>query len=247
MTVFRRAPTVAFVGAKGGTLKTASVAAVAHLFAKIGLRTVMVDGDPQGSLTKRSGFARVPEPLVAAPVLVEYEGEPPLDLHLIRGGRANEALDMDTARAHIEGAYALAPDVVVIDTPPALGPITLASIGLSDVVVVPAQPGIESLEGLIDILPLAGRAGVPVRVLMTMVHPKSNLLRWMVKQLDEHAPGTRMGPIVPFEMASGESALFSLPVTVSAPRSRGGEAYCVVAGELAALLALESVAARGAA
>ncbi|HEX8212550.1 MAG TPA: ParA family protein [Longimicrobium sp.] len=231
---------VAFVGAKGGTLKTASVAAVAHLAAKAGLRVVMVDGDPQADLTSRSGFARVADPLTAELVPVQFQGEPEMDLRLLRGGRSMEAADVSVAERHIRRAVETGADLVVIDTPPALGPITTASIRASGLVVIPAMPGKESLERSHDVISLA-RAGkrVPVvRILLTLAHLQSNLFRWMVEQVDALYPGARMRPVIPYEMPAGEAALFEVPVTVSAPKSRSSLAYCEVSADVIQRLGL---------
>ena len=225
---------LSFIGAKGGTLKTASVAAVAHVIAKAGLRVVMVDGDPQADLTSRSGFARVADPLAAEPVRVQYDGEPPLDLWLLRSGRSLEAADLDSMRRHLERAAALDVDLVVVDTPPALGPITTAALGASSLVIIPAMPGKESLERANDVITLAHLQADPpdIRILVTLAHLQSNLFRWMQEQLDELYPQSRIPSVVPYEMPAGEAALFEVPVTVSSPRSRSAAAYCDVAAEV---------------
>lgn len=241
---------LSFIGAKGGTLKTASTAAVAHVIAKAGLRVVMADMDPQADLTSRSGFTRVADPITADPVQVQYEGEPALDLWLLRGGRSMEGADLDTARRHLARAAALGADLVVVDTPPALGPLTTAAVRDASFVIIPAMPGKESLERTHDVMTLAGLhpPAPPIRVLLTLAHLQSNLFGWMRDQLDEHYPGTRMTPVVPYEMPAGESALFEVPVTVSAPRSRSARAYCDVAAEVLGRLRLErQPAAAGAA
>lgn len=239
---------LSFIGAKGGTLKTASVAAVAHVIAKAGLRVVMVDGDPQADLTSRSGFARVADPLAAEPVRVQYDGEPAMDLWLLRSGRSLEGADLDAFRRHLDRAAALDADLVVADTPPALGPITVATLRASSLVVIPAMPGKESLERANDVITLARMQGDPpaVRILVTLAHLQSNLFRWMQEQLDDLYPGTRISSVVPYEMPAGEAALFEVPVTVSAPRSRSSAAYCDLAAEVLVRLELADGSSRGA-
>ena len=225
---------LSFIGAKGGTLKTASVAAVAHVIAKAGLRVVMVDGDPQADLTSRSGFARVADPLGADPVRVQYDGEPPLDLWLLRSGRSLEGADLDSFRRQLERAAELEVDLVVVDTPPALGPITTATLRASSLVIIPAMPGKESLERANDVITLAQMQPDPpaIRILVTLAHLQSNLFRWMQEQLDELYPRTRISSVVPYEMPAGEAALFEVPVTVSSPRSRSAATYRDVAAEV---------------
>jgi chromosome partitioning protein len=231
---------VSFVGAKGGTLKTASVAAVAHVIARTGLRVVMVDGDPQADLTSRSGFARVADPLSADPVRVQYQGEPEMDLWLLRSGRFMEGADLEVSRRHLARAKDLSPGLVVVDTPPALGPITTAALRESSLVIIPAMPGKESLERAHDVITLAKLQPTPptIRILLTLAHMQSNLYRWMQEQVDDHYPATRMDPVVPYEMPAGEAALFETPVTVSAPRSKSARAYVEVAAEVLTRLQL---------
>jgi chromosome partitioning protein len=239
---------LSFIGAKGGTLKTASVAAVAHVIAKAGLRVAMVDGDPQADLTSRSGFSRVADPLAADPVRVQYEGEPPLDLWLLRSGRSLEGADLDAFRRHLLRAAGLDVDLVVVDTPPALGPITTATLRASDLIIIPAMPGKESLERANDVITLARQQPdpPPIRILVTLAHLQSNLFRWMQEQLDDLYPEARIASVVPYEMPAGEAALFEVPVTVSSPRSRSSATYCDVAAEVLVRLDLADGSPRAA-
>jgi chromosome partitioning protein len=217
---------LSLVGAKGGTLKTASVASIAHKAAQAGLCVDMVDADPQADLTSRSGFDRVFDPLSAPPVAVSYADEPSLALRLLRGGRSMEGADFAAAARQIARAVELGGDLVVIDTPPALGPLTTAAIAASDLVLVPAVPGKESLERINDVLTVARAHGNPaVRVMLTLVNRRSNLLQWMRREVETRYPGVQISPVIPFEMSGGEAALYETPVTIYAPRSHNAAAY----------------------
>jgi chromosome partitioning protein len=225
---------VSFIGAKGGTLKTASTAAVAHIMARSGYRTVMIDLDPQGDLTTRSNFSRVADPFSAEPVAVRFEGEPELPLWLLRGGRSMEAADLEAVRRHVMRAERLEPDVVIIDTPPALGPATRTAAAMAAFVLIPSEPGKESLMRAHDVISIAtgdGRDPV-IRILLTKANVQTNLYRWMVENVDELYPELRTPVVVPHEVAAAESAVFDRPVTVSAPRSRSAMAYCAVAADV---------------
>lgn len=238
---------LSFIGAKGGTLKTASAAAVAHVLSKTGLRVVMVDLDPQGDLTTRSAFSRVADPLTADPVVVRYEGEPELPLWLLRGGRSMEAADADAIYRHLERAQALDPDLVVIDTPPALGPATRAAAAAAAFVIIPSEPGKESLTRAHDVISMAtegGRSPI-IRILLTKANVQTNLYRWMVENVDELYPKLRSRYVVPHETSAAESAVFDRPVTVSAPKSRSSQAYCDIAAEVIGRLGIESRAIVG--
>jgi chromosome partitioning protein len=220
------------VGAKGGTLKSSTVAALADLASAAAWRVVMVDGDPQSDLTSRSGFARVADPLGAEPVVVAG-GEEGGGIRLLRGGRSLEAADLAAAAGHLARAAALGADLVLVDTPPALGPLTTAAIRASDLVLVPAVPGKESLEHIHDVLAVARVSGDPaVRVVLTLAHRRSQLVRWMREEVDALYPGLRLEPVLPFEVAAGEAALYERPVTAYAPRSHNAAAYRALAAIL---------------
>lgn len=227
-------PLVSFVGAKGGTLKSASAAAVAHVVAATGIRVMLLDGDPQADLTRRSNFARVARPLEAEPVRVTMEREPTMDLQLLRGGRSLEGESLPLVRQHIRRALNGSAQLVIADTPPAIGVITTAAIEASSMIIIPSQPGIESLERIGDVLETVQRVNqdCPVRILITMANLQSNVYHLMVEQVDRTYPGMRMDPVIPFEMAANESGFFRLPVTVTAPKSRAAMAYCDVAVEV---------------
>lgn len=233
---------VSFIGAKGGTLKTASAAAVAHVIAKAGVRVLMVDLDPQGDLTTRSGFSRVADPLAAEVVRVRYDGEPELPLWLLRGGRSMEAADYAAVMAHLARAGAADPDLIVVDTPPALGPATRAAAAAAAYVLIPSEPGKESLMRAHDVITIArdgGREPI-IRLLLTKANQQTNLYRWMVENVDALYPALRSPHVIPHETAAAESAIFDRPVTVSAPRSRSAAAYCDVAADILGRLGVES-------
>jgi chromosome partitioning protein len=229
---------ISVVGAKGGTLKTASVAALAHLLAARGERVLMVDADPQADLTSRSGHARVSDPLDAPAVEVRFGRGEPLPLLLLRGGRAMEGADFHSVAALLGRAASLA-EVVLVDTPPALGPATAAAIRRSDLVLVPAVPGKESVERIHDILAVARGQGEPtVRLVITLGRTRSRLLQWMREELDAYYPGLRLPHEIPAEVAAAEAALYEQPVTLFAARSRSAEGYRGLVEEMGRLVRL---------
>ena len=238
---------LALIGAKGGTLKTASAAAVAHVVAKTGLRVVMIDLDPQGDLTTRSNFTRVADPLSAPPVQVHFDGEPEMPLWLLRGGRSLEAADTDAVRRHLARAEELNPALVVVDTPPALGPATRATAAAADYVLIPSEPGKESLLRAHDVITIAtdgGRSPI-VRILLTKANVHTNLFRWMIDNVDELYPKLRSPHVIPHETAAAESAIFDRPVTVSSPRSKSAQTYCDIAADVIGRLGIELTAPAG--
>lgn len=231
------------VGAKGGTLKTSTVAALGHYFAASGLNVAMLDGDPQGTLTRRSNYSRHEDPLGAEPVALQADRTPgtPGRLVLLPGGRRLEAASEEEMAAHIRRANSLGTDVVLLDTPPALGPIVRASLRAADLVLVPCSPGMEALEGYGDMLEASTSLSprTPVRALIVLAHRRSRILRWTIAQYKDAFPGALLADIViPIEMAAAEAGTVRRPVTGCAPRSRTARAYRTLARAVAAELGL---------
>lgn len=216
----------AVVGAKGGTTKTATVAALGEVLSSLGLSVVLVDCDPQGSLTRRTGYARVPAPLQADPVSLPCAASKGV-LQLFRGGRALEVADEQAVDSHIHRARALEAHIVIIDTPPALGPIVRAAMRPADLILVPCTPGSEALDGMRDIMSIASSLSpdAVVRGFLALVHTRSRLFAWSVAAFDEQFPGLRYQASIPSEVAAGEAGTLGMSVTASTPASRSARAY----------------------
>ncbi|HWV58637.1 MAG TPA: ParA family protein [Longimicrobiales bacterium] len=229
--------TIAFVGAKGGTLKSSSVAAVGHLYAAAGLKVTLMDADPQGTLTRRCGLRRSPDPLGDDPVLLGLGTDLPATsrLCLLPGGRALEAADEYKIATHLDRARSGNADLVLVDTPPTLGPVVRASLRAADLVVVPSPPGLEALDGYGDIRAAAEALGhgVPIRAVVVLAHTRSRILRWTIDEFGRAFPGVLYDVIVPIEMAAAEAGTMRQPVTHYAPRSRSAAAYRALARDMA--------------
>lgn len=227
----------AIIGAKGGTGKTSSAVNLAHLLSRVGRTVVIVDADPQGSLTRRCGVDRVPDPLTAVPVEVPMAAEDAQfqagRVVLMPGGRRMEHAVGDDVLHHLSRAQSLG-DLVIVDTPPAIGPIVCAAVLMADLVVIPTVPGQESLDGFADMraVSLERSPATPVRAVLTMANPRSRLCRWSREAFDRYYPGHLFDTIIPFEMAAAESGTLHMPVTLSAPKSRAACAYEHLAREL---------------
>jgi cellulose biosynthesis protein BcsQ len=224
----------AVVGAKGGTAKTSTVAALGQILAAIGLNVLMVDLDPQATLTRRYGLARPGDPLKAGPVGVALPGMPRSagSLELLPGGRALEAANEDELVRRLE-VVASNDRAVLVDTPPTLGPSVRAALRAAHLVIVPCTPGAEALDGFNDMRAAAAsiRPRPPVlRAFFVLANPRSRIYCWSRDNLANLHPGALYRDvIIPFEVAAAESAGLQLPVTLSARGSRSAAAYELLA------------------
>lgn len=251
---------VAIVGSKGGTLKSVTAATLAHVLAEAGFDVVIGDLDPQGSLTLRCGLARLPQPVGVEPVALQYvlpaaPGASPVVVPtkgvvtLFRGGRSQESIGGHQIDAHIGRIIAQAsserPTVVLLDTPPALGPATRASMRAADLVLVPSEATDDGLAGIMDVVELRGLLGldVPLHVLLTKVVGRHRMLNAkIIRDIDAIATmhglqGMRLTTTIPLALGGAMSSSFKLPSTVSAPRCPTNKAYRQLANEIMSLLA----------
>lgn len=235
--------TVAVIGAKGGTTKTATAAALGHLFAQAGWSTLLVDLDPQGSLTRRFGRDRAADPLSAELDDLDLGDLPAGQLRLMHGGRSLEGRSEEAIMAHLARPEAMGADVVVVDTPPALGPIVHAAFARADYILVPCVPGAESLDGFDDVQTAArvAGAGCAPRAVLSLTRPRTNVVRWTREAFTARLPGTLLEEVeIPHEVAAAEAAILRLPVTASAPESRSAAAYQRLAMVIAHALELRA-------
>lgn len=158
---------VVFSNLKGGVAKTTMSLHFSQYVAREGFRTLLVDADPQATTTGAFGF--IPDldfndgddlfsSLIEAPELIEQAIKPThwnnLDLIPARlvlqyvdwklsqpEERNNQLLGPPPVRLHraiktIEDRY----DIIVIDTPPSLGMLSLNSIAAANLIIMPVAP-----------------------------------------------------------------------------------------------------------
>ncbi|MGE2728482.1 ParA family protein [Mycolicibacterium vaccae] len=144
---------LAVANQKGGVAKTTTVASLGAAMVQLGKRVLLVDLDPQGSLTFSLGhdpdklpvsvhevllgevepdaaLVETPEGMTLLPANIDLAGAEAM--LLMRAGREHA---LKRALAKLGDAY----DVVLIDCPPSLGVLTLNGLTAADEVIVPLQ------------------------------------------------------------------------------------------------------------
>jgi len=154
---------IAVANQKGGVGKTTTTANLGAALARQGKRVLLVDMDPQGNLTSAVGISKQTEHTVAE-ALLDHRAVLPT-MHVANG---SGCLDLSPATLSLASAeavlmnklgreqrlreqlhrHAASYDVVVIDTPPSLGLLTINALVAADCVLIPTEARFFSLQGL---------------------------------------------------------------------------------------------------
>jgi chromosome partitioning protein len=165
---------ISFANNKGGVGKTTSALAVAHTLHAQGLGVLLVDADPQANASKTFALpAATASPAGLGEVL---EGRLPLAQALEQPEPGFWLLRATSDLARQEKVLGSQPDyvfalrellteqfplpavqVVVIDTPPNLGPLTVAALVASQHVFIPLKPEFFANEGMTALLAMVNR------------------------------------------------------------------------------------------
>jgi chromosome partitioning protein len=247
---------LSIVSQKGGVGKTTTVVNLGAAFARRGLKTLVVDVDPQGSVRYGVGLRRDQQNAGFADYL---NGQKSLRevilptalpwLRVILAGSVSDEADHVTYQQLISETTIL-PDlletararchVVVVDTPPGLGMITRRVLGSSQHVIVPLQceplalqttPQI--LRGIQDVV-LTNEDLTLDGILMTMFEAGNPASERVVDYVRRHLPSNIVfDTIIPRTIATADAFAAGQPVVLRTPADPASLAYFKLAAQLA--------------
>ena len=242
---------VALANQKGGVGKTTSAINIAASLAMLEKLVLLVDFDPQGHSTTGLGF---PKPSQDAGSYALMKGAPveslvlrtevPM-LQVIPTGKDLAQLEFELfelpqlkelrkALTPIIDAY----DYIFIDSPPALGMITLNALTAADEVIVPMPCEFFALDGLAELTETIRRiqAGpnpllVLGGILLTMAEERTNLGAAVAAEVRQAFPGKVFKTMIPRNIRLAEAPSHGKPAAFYDIKSKGAKAYLDLARE----------------
>lgn len=246
---------IAIANQKGGVGKTTTAINLAAAFASKGADTLLLDLDPQSNSTlsfvevdpeRPSLFEAITDPEISlADVLIPAENTEHLTV-----GPSSLALakievsllgDLDS---HFKLKDELKPvrqrfDYIVIDTPPALGLLTVNALVAASHVLIPIQSSYYALEGTDDLLDtierVKARANPRLQILgalLTLYDRRTILSRDTRKQVKKAFGDKLFNTIITKSVRLEESPAYRESIFSFAPRSSGAFQYYKLSEEV---------------
>ena len=262
----RRILTVA--NQKGGVGKTTTTVNVATALALHGLRTLVVDLDPQGnastalSVEHRSGTPSTYEVLLGEIGVMDALQVSPHSNNLLSipatidlAGAEIELVSMVARESRLKEALShqvlseLGVDYVFIDCPPSLGLLTVNALVAAGEVFIPIQCEYYALEGLGQLLANIALVQQHLNqslavstILLTMYDGRTKLADQVTSEVRSHFGELVLKTIIPRSIKVSEAPGYGQSVLTYDPGSRGAMSYIDAAKEIAVRGATEDSA-----
>lgn len=240
----------AITSQKGGVGKTTTTVNLGAALAKEGQRVLLIDLDPQGSLTtavgRKVGGVSIEDVLRNPDSILNSIYPCAGGMHVITATATLasaflELTDMEMPAFQLSRALGLVREVydyTLIDCPPSLGHATTNALTAAHVALVPLQCEFLSLRGLADVQEIAAaiqettNPNLRMRVVGTMFDKRTIHAQDVLREARTALPGLVYETVIPRTVRLAEAPATGQTILEYAPESNGAYAYCALAQEI---------------
>lgn len=246
---------IAIANQKGGVGKTTTSINLSASLAEMGKKVLVVDSDPQGNTTSGFGIDKNDTQKTFYDLLLNncnfYDAKTSiqnfnkldvLPSNIELSGAEIELINTESREyilkniiENVQQEY----DYIIIDCPPSLNLLTINALTAANSILVPLQCEYYALEGLsqliytINLVQKKLNPNLQIEgVVFTMFDARTNLSLQVVEEVKQHLGKNVYRSIIPRNVRLSEAPSHGLPINIYDKKSKGAEAYMLLAEEV---------------